>query len=100
MSLNKREKINTINELHENFELLNQSPDEIAEWLNTTEDKINNILNLKIDNLEEPWILLTYMNEELLKENKTPIKYSKLSGDYHQLFFLNSYLIDNKIINS
>lgn len=100
MSLNKEEKINTINELHANFELLNQSSSKIATKLNTTEGKINQILDLKIDQLEDPWILLTFMNEELIKESKTPIKYTKLSGDYHKLFFLNSYLIDNKIISN
>lgn len=98
MSLNKQEKINTINELNANFKLLNQSTSEVAKKLNTTEDKINDILNLKTKNIEDPWILLTFMNEELAKENKTPVSYSKLSGDYNQLFFLNCSIIDNKII--
>lgn len=98
MSLNFLEKKRTSKELKSNFELLGKSSKEVAVALGTNEDKINDILNLKNAKMEDPWILKNYMDTEIRKNGKEPIKYSKLVGNHENYYFLDIDYINGKKI--
>ena len=96
MSLNSVERQNTINELHQNFDLLHQPYQKMSEDLKITSQQIDSILNLIDVQPEDPWIIRNYMNELLDEQGITPVKYSKLTGDFHDYWFLNQDAIENQ----
>lgn len=96
MSLTKQQQINTLNEFQENFALLGLSTQEIADELRTTSKKIEAILRLQPVAIEDPWILKNYLEERLLDQEKTPIPFTALIGDYHDYWFLDASKIEKR----
>lgn len=85
--------------LQQNFERLGQPLTVVAQQLKTTPANITAILNLDDVAPEAPWILREYLNEALASAHQTAIPYSKLTGDYHQYWFLDSQRIERKQLN-
>ncbi len=96
MSLNSIEKRKTIAELKANFQTLGNPFKQAAIDLDSTEAEIGNVLNLNVERIEDPWILKNYLHEQLLSKHLPEVPYSKLSGDYHSYWFLNSEVISTK----
>ncbi|MBV7391453.1 MULTISPECIES: DUF2316 family protein [Enterococcus] len=97
MSLNQTEQQQTIDDLKRNFTLSGLTLEQVANDLMTTPARIENILNLKIESIEEPWILRNYLTEKLAEIGKKA-EFTVLVGDYHRLWFLNSQKIDHRLI--
>lgn len=70
MSLNQTEQQQTIDDLKRNFTLSGLTLEQVANDLMTTPARIENILNLKIESIEEPWILRNYLTEKLAEIGK------------------------------
>ncbi|MDD9138771.1 DUF2316 family protein [Fructobacillus sp. CRL 2054] len=94
MSLNPTERVNTIRELNENFQLLGWPIERVAEALKTSPQHLEDVLQLKTSFIEEPWILKIFLEKELLSEGKKPIAFSKLTGDPSQYWFLEQSRIE------
>ncbi|MFC4760994.1 DUF2316 family protein [Fructobacillus durionis] len=94
MSLNPTERVNTIRELNENFQLLDWPVEKVAEALQTSPKHLEDVLQLKTAFIEEPWILKNFLEKQLLVEGKKPVAFSKLTGDPSQYWFLNQSRIE------
>ncbi|MDH6364660.1 hypothetical protein M2139_001647 [Enterococcus sp. PF1-24] len=94
MSLSPRQMVDTRKQFRQNFKLADLSLDEIAADLYTTPNMISEILNLKVDRLEDPWILKIYLEDRITQQGLVPVPFTALSHDYHQLWFLDSHYID------
>ena len=97
MSLTFEEKQATKEQLLKSMKLVSMTIDDVAKKLNTTQEKIVATLNLEC-NIENPWVLKEFLQEEARKQKKTPITFSALKGDYKKYYFLNSEIIAKKII--
>ncbi|WP_338658357.1 DUF2316 family protein [Paraclostridium sordellii] len=98
MSLTKEQVKNTTKEFKQNLKLSELSLEEIAYDLKTDKFTIENIINLNVNAIEDPWILKNYLIDKIKKLGKEPIPFSALVGDYHNYWFLNSKKIDEKRI--
>lgn len=94
ISLNSIERENTINELHQSFDNSGLNLATVAQDLQTDANYIEDILNLKVRRIEDPWILKSYLERYNQKHQKNKVIFTALSGDYHDYGFLNSHLID------
>lgn len=90
MSLNFRERVNTSNELRQNLTLSNLTIDNVAVDLNTSVQKINQILELDHVAPENPCILKEYLSNKLQSQGIIGYPYSKLVGDFRDYWFLNT----------
>ncbi|MGC9338356.1 DUF2316 family protein [Listeria ivanovii] len=91
MSLTKDQKIATKQELAENLALTNLKIAEIAADLNTSEAKIERILNLKQNSLNDGWIFRNYLLKKVAEKGLTPVP--PLTFSFHVgLFFSNPLL--------
>lgn len=98
MSLSKQEKADTIKAFKSNIELLGASKVEIAAALNTSPKMIDSIINLKVNAIEEPWILKNYLEEQLKNKGIEASPFTALKGDYHDYWFLDSQKIETENI--
>ncbi|WP_125568614.1 DUF2316 family protein [Companilactobacillus insicii] len=94
MSLTKSEKEATVRELHENLAQSDLTLDEIAQDLGTTPEVIEEVSNLRVKSIEQPWVLRNYLIKKIISHGKEPISFTVLVGDYHNYSFLNSDFID------
>lgn len=94
ISLNRIEQKNTINELHQSFDNSGLNLETVAQDLQTDTDYIEDVLNLKVRRIEDPWILKNYFDHYNQTHQKNNVIFTALSGDYHAYRFLNSHLID------
>lgn len=95
MSLTAEEQDRTRQELKENFQATGLSLTAAAAELQTTPQRIANILDLDLQAIEEPWILRNFILEKLAQQQKKA-SFTVLTGDYHRLWFLNSRKIDKR----
>lgn len=98
MTLSTQQKQDTIKELNENLCLASCSIEELVLALQTTPEKIKNILSLSITSLEEPWILKNYLIKQIIKQKKQPYPFTALAGDYHDYWFLDTKRIEQGTI--
>ncbi len=100
MSLNIKERKETINEFKENLKLCNLTVQDIAEALQITDLKVEEIINLQGSRIEDPWIIRNFILD-YSKSNNIDIKpFSKLKGNYEDYYFLNTeYIRKGKISN-
>ncbi|WP_413627379.1 DUF2316 family protein [Fructilactobacillus vespulae] len=98
MSLNRKEQINTKEELKANFDLSELTMDEIAGDLGTTKQHLADVFALNSKRIEEPWILRDYLNDKIIKSGKKPIPYTKLVGSPANYFFLDLEFIQKGIL--
>lgn len=94
MSLTKEQRESTVRELHQNLALSDLTLDQIAEDLGTTPEMIEEISNLRVDSMEQPWILRNYLLKKIIAVGKEPISFTALVGDYHDYWFLDTKVID------
>lgn len=94
MSLNKIEKVKTINELQTSFENSGLTISKVATDLQTNEEYIKDLLNLRARRIEDPWILKNYLEQYNADHNKAKVIYTALKGDYHNYLFLDSSTIE------
>ncbi|MCT0485284.1 DUF2316 family protein [Weissella paramesenteroides] len=90
MSLNFIERINTSKELRQNLKLSHLTIEHVAIDLNTSVQKINQILELDHVSPEDPWILKEYLSSKLRSQGIIGYPYSKLVGDFHDYWFLDT----------
>lgn len=96
MSLTVAEKRVTKKELQRNLILSGLSEEQVARDLKTSPKTIQNILQLKVTHIEDPWILKSYLEEQILGQQKNPLPFTALKGDYHQYWFLDSRRIEQR----
>ncbi|HAA6273068.1 TPA_asm: DUF2316 domain-containing protein [Listeria monocytogenes] len=99
MTLSKEQIKATKSEFAENLALANLTIAEVAKELNTSEVKIERILNLKQRSLNDGWILRNYLLRKVAEVGKTPVPFTALSGDYHGDWFLDGEEIDSGILS-
>ncbi|HFQ5487074.1 TPA: DUF2316 family protein [Listeria monocytogenes] len=99
MTLSKEQIKATKSEFPENLALANLTIAEVAKELNTSEAKIERILNLKQRSLNDGWILRNYLLRKVAEVGKTPVPFTALSGDYHRYWFLDGEEIDSGILS-
>ncbi|EAC5012502.1 DUF2316 family protein [Listeria monocytogenes] len=99
MTLSKEQIKATKSEFAENLALANLTIAEVAKELNTSEVKIERILNLKQRSLNDGWILRNYLLRKVAEVGKTPVPFTALSGDYHRYWFLDVEEIDSGILS-
>lgn len=89
MSLNRAEHAQTAQELQENLSKV--ALEQVAADLGTMPEKVLAVSQLDVDRIEEPWILRNYLIKAL-GSDLTP--FTVLTGDYHQMWFLDTAYID------
>ncbi|MBC1722688.1 DUF2316 family protein [Listeria seeligeri] len=99
MSLTKDQKIATKQELAENLALTNLTIAEVAAELNTSEAKIERILNLKQNSLNDGWIFRNYLLKKVAEKGLEQVPFTALGGDYHDYWFLDAGIIDAGILS-
>ncbi|EAV9962065.1 DUF2316 family protein [Listeria monocytogenes] len=99
MTLSKEQIKATKSEFAENLALANLTIAEVAKELNTSEVKIERILNLKQRSLNDGWILRNYLLRKVAEVGKTPVPFTALSGGYHRYWFLDGEEIDSGILS-
>ncbi|HAA9449766.1 TPA_asm: DUF2316 domain-containing protein [Listeria monocytogenes] len=99
MTLSKEQIKATKSEFAENLALANLTIAEVAKELNTSEVKIERILNLKQRSLNDGWILRNYLLRKVAEVGKTPVPFTALGGDYHRYWFLDGEEIDSGILS-
>jgi hypothetical protein len=80
MSLSYQQMQDTIKELKESLRLSGLSVTQVAHDLNTSEDKIERILNLEQQSLEYPWILKNYLTEKIEEVREKTVTFTTLVG--------------------
>ena len=96
MSLNFIERINNSKELRQNLKLSHLTIEHVAIDLNTSVQKINQILELDHVSPEDPWILKEYLSNKLQSQGIIGYPYSKLVGDFRDYWFLDTKKIANQ----
>ncbi|MBC2189335.1 DUF2316 family protein [Listeria booriae] len=94
MSLTQQQVTATIREFQQNLAISEWSVDQIAAELQTSSEKINRILHLEQQSIEDPWILKEFLEQQINKSGKTAVPFTALKGDYHQYWFLKAKKID------
>ncbi|MBC1573270.1 DUF2316 family protein [Listeria booriae] len=94
MSLTQQQVTDTIREFQQNLAISEWSVDQIAAELQTSSEKINRILHLEQQSIEDPWILKEFLEQQIKKSGKTAVPFTALKGDYHQYWFLKAKKID------
>lgn len=90
MSLNFIERINTSKELRQNLKLSHLTIEHVVIDLNSSVQKINQILELDHVSPEDPWILKEYLSNKLQSQGIIGYLYSKLVGDFRDYWFLDT----------
>ena len=96
MSLNFSERVNTSHELRQNLTLSHLTIEHVAIDLNTSVQKVNQILELDHVSPEDPWILKEYLSNKLQSQGIIGYPYSKLVGDFRDYWFLDTKKIANQ----
>ncbi|AHI55369.1 DUF2316 family protein [Listeria ivanovii] len=99
MSLIKEQKIATKQELADNLTLTGLTTSEVAAELNTSEAKIERILNLKQNSLNDGWIFRNYLLKKVAEKGLTPVPFTAIGGDYHDYWFLDSRIIETGVMS-
>ncbi|GAX01582.1 DUF2316 family protein [Secundilactobacillus silagei] len=94
MSLNPQQITNTKNELQANFELSGLTRKQVASDLQISLTKLDHLMTLTQESLNDPWILRNYLIEKVEDKGEKPVPFTALTGDWHRHWFLNSHLID------
>lgn len=87
-------------ELQSNLKLTGFTKEQVAKDLNISLTKLDNLLNLNQESLNDPWILRNYLLEKVKASGQIPVPFTALKGDWHQYWFLNSTVIDNQQMSS
>ncbi|WP_061777007.1 DUF2316 family protein [Levilactobacillus senmaizukei] len=99
MSLTAMEQRATKRELQENFKLSGLSVAQAAADLQTTPDYLQQVLDLNVRHIEDPWIVRNYLNQVLRQQHHTPINYSRLTGSSANYWFLNQNRVNRGQLN-
>ena len=98
MSLSAKQEEDTRRELKANFDKAGVDIKGTAEALGTTEEYIEELMQLRPRKLEDTWILKNYLIEKVREAGGTPTPFTALGGDYHVIWFLDAGYIDGKRI--
>ncbi|MFB9769694.1 DUF2316 family protein [Lactiplantibacillus modestisalitolerans] len=93
MPITRVNETSTKDELWANFKLTGLSLDRVAQDLQTTAMHVEDVLNMNVRHVEEPWILRNYLNAHLDDQGKTPVAYTRLTGATSDYWFLNQQRI-------
>lgn len=99
MSLNPLQIHKTKKEFSQNFDLTGLSKEQVAQDLNISISTLENLLELKIQSINDPWILRNYLLEKVEKAGNEPVRFTALAGDWHNYWFLNADIIDRGLIS-
>ncbi|WP_172188146.1 DUF2316 family protein [Lentilactobacillus kribbianus] len=99
MSLDATDMQATMNELKANFQLSGLSTEEASADLGISPKEFKSLMALRIDALEDVWILKDYLTEQVINNGEEPVEFSALTGDYHDYWYLNSRTIDDRLIS-
>lgn len=98
MSLTVEQQIATKAELRAAMDLVGLSVEDLAQALQVTPAVIQASLELKGRAIENPWVLKEYLADQARAQGLEPIEISALRGDYHQYWFLDSRVIDERTL--
>ncbi|MCH4170198.1 MAG: DUF2316 family protein [Lactobacillus sp.] len=98
MSLTPEESQRTKAELNANYQLANLSLAQIAQDLQTTPAHVQEVLNLNVRRIEEPWILKHYLDTQIKAAGNQPLPYSRLVGSPAKYWFLNNRFIKKGLL--
>lgn len=99
MSLTAMEKRATKRELQENFELRGLSLAQAAADLQTTPAYLQQVLDLNVRHIEDPWIVRNYLNQVLRQQHQMPVAYSRLIGSPAKYWFLSEARVTRGQLN-
>ncbi|KRL86539.1 DUF2316 family protein [Lacticaseibacillus pantheris] len=94
MSLTQQQVEDTKREFAANFELTGKTPAAVAADLHITTTKLERLMTLQQQSLNDPWILRNYLLQAVTAAGETPIPFTALSGDWHRHWFLDADAID------
>ncbi len=87
---------NTKDELQANFELTGLTAEQVAADLHISLTKLDHLMTLTQQSLNDPWILRNYLIEQVEATGQQPVPFTALRGDWHRHWFLNARAIDNR----
>lgn len=90
MSLNIIERRNTKKELAQNIKLCGLTNAELATKLSITENKLESVLKLQSNHIEDPWIVVEFLKTYAQEHDLKLMPFSKLAGDYNNYWFLDT----------
>ncbi|WP_461212798.1 DUF2316 family protein [Lacticaseibacillus sp. GG6-2] len=96
MSLNPQQIADTIAEFDANLKLSGLTKQQVASDLHISLTKLEHLLNLTQQSLNDPWILRNYLIEKVQAAGKEPVPFTALRGDWHHYWFLDSGTIDRR----
>ncbi|RRK11206.1 DUF2316 family protein [Lactiplantibacillus garii] len=98
MSLTKTEQVSTQQELRANYELSGLTLDQVADDLQTTPTHVEDVMELNVLHIEEPWILRNYLNTQIQEQGERPLPYTRLTGAPSEYWFLNQQRIQKGVL--
>ena len=98
MSLSKEEKEATKEELGLAMQGVNWSSQDLALALSTSIEKVDEALDLASSFMENPWVIKEILADQARLQGKEPVLFSALKGDYRDYWFLDSSIIDERIL--
>ena len=99
MSLNPQQITNTKNELQANFDLSGLTRKQVASDLQISLTKLDHLMTLTQESLNDPWILRNYLIERVEAKGEKPVPFTALTGDWHRHWFLNSQTIEKAVMS-
>lgn len=95
MTLTEAEMERTRPELKSNFKKSGLTVEEVANDLKTTPEYIEELLELKPNRIEDPWILRNYLTDVLNEKSIEVTPFTVLVGRSERVWFLDSDYINN-----
>lgn len=94
MSLTAAQEDATRQELATNLSRSGLTTADLAKALGTTSTIIEQTMQLNARHIEDPWIIVTYLQQYMQAHQIDSVPYTALKGDYHQYWFLNARRIE------
>ncbi|GEK29344.1 DUF2316 family protein [Furfurilactobacillus siliginis] len=100
MTLNPAQRAATQREFRANFQRAGLTVAQVAIDLGISEIKLEHMLNLTQLTYEDVWILRNYVLDKVQAAGQVPVPFTALAGDWHQYWFLNSTVIDERRLSA
>ncbi|WP_179395331.1 DUF2316 family protein [Lacticaseibacillus absianus] len=99
MSLTPDQRAATRAEFAANLRLSGQTPRRVAVGLHISEAKLQRVMTLTQQSLNDPWILRNYLLAAVAATGQTPVPFTALAGDWHRYWFLDADAIDQQAMS-
>lgn len=100
MSLSVGQKAATRREFARNFELLGLTAADAARDLGVSEERIEDVMNLRhVRRLEDAWVLRRYLLDRAEAEGVDLVPFTALAGDPRDYWFLDADRVDAMVLD-